>query len=194
MTGFALFISTTIGPPRSSMSEIALPKHFRQLLGQTLPADFRKEVIETLLTDKEAKPAAQEAFGTIAALRKMRPQTISTLGRPERMSLFVTSLGQPAMENAAMQALQVWFLRKGRPLMSQLLDAWKISHTDGELSDDAELPALSAEQIRSACTEALKTHPKAAVTAYLAYNHLAPSVEGWDESFGTVLAEQLSGN
>ena len=27
------------------MSEIALPKTFRQLLGQTLPADFRKEVV-----------------------------------------------------------------------------------------------------------------------------------------------------
>ena len=174
------------------MSEVTLPKHFRQLLGQTLPADFRKEVVETLFTDREAKPAAQEALGTIAALRKMRPQTLNTLGRPERANLFLTSLGQPAMETSAMQALQVWFLRKGRPLMSQLLDAWKISHADGELSDDAKLPSLSAEQVRSATVEALKTHPKAAVIAYLAYNHLTPSAEGWEESFGTVLQEQLS--
>ncbi len=176
------------------MPEIALPKTFRQLLGQTLPADFRKEVVETLLTDKEAKPAAQEALGTIAALRKMRPQTISVLGRPERMNLFLTSLGQPAMETAAMQALQVWFLRKGRPLMAQMLDSWKIAHDNGELADDAELPSLSADQVRDAATEAVKNHPKAAVTAYVAYNHLAPSAEGWQESFGTVLAEQLAGN
>ena len=176
------------------MSETALPKSFRQLLGQTLPADFRKEVVETLLTDKEAKPAAQEALGTIAALRKMRPQTISALGRPERMSLFLTSLGQPAMETAAMQALQVWVLRKGRPLMSQMLDAWKIAHDNGELADDAELPSLSAEQIRTAAAESVKSSPKAAVVAYVGYNHLAPSAEGWHESFGTVLAELLSEN
>jgi len=176
------------------MSEIATPKHFRQLLGQTLPADFRKEVVETLLTDKEAKPAAQEAMGTVAALRKMRPQTISTLGRPERINLFLTSLGQPAMENAAMQALQVWFLRNGRPLMSQMLDAWKISHENGELSDDAELPSLTADQVRAAAAEALKTQLKPAVIAYVAYNHLAPSAEGWEESFGTVLAELVAGN
>ncbi len=174
------------------MSETTLPKHFRQLLGQTLPSDFRKEVIETLLTDKEARSAAQEAMGTVAALRKMRPQTISTLGRPERANLFLTSLGQPAMETAAMQALQVWFLRKGRPLMSELLDAWKISHENGELSDDAELPTLSAEEIRIATQVAIKTHPPAAVIAYVAYNHLAPSAEGWEENFGTVLGEMLA--
>ncbi len=173
------------------MTENHLPKNFRQLLGHTLGPDFRKEVVETLLTDKEAKPAAHEALGTIASLRKMRPQTIGTLGRPERINLFLTSLGQPAMENAAMQALQVWFLRKGRPLMIELLDAWKISHTDGELSDDIELPALSADQVRTATLEALKTHSKSSVIAYLGYNHLAPSAESWEESFGTVLAELL---
>jgi len=176
------------------MSEIATPKHFRQLLGQTLPADFRKEVVETLLTDKEAKPAAQEAMSTLASVRKMRPQSISLLGRPERINLFLTSLGQPAMENAAMQALQVWFLRKGRPLMSQMLDAWAISHENGELAEDATLPSLTAEQVRSAATEALKNQLKPAVIAYVAYNHLAPSAEGWEEAFGTVLTELLTGN
>lgn len=173
------------------MSESLVPKHFRQLLAQTLPADFRKEVIETLLSDKEARSAAQEAMGTVAALRKMRPQTISTLGRPERANLFLTSLGQPAMETAAMQALQVWFLRKGRPLMSEMLDSWQISHENGELNDDAELPSLSVEQIRTATEAAVKAHPKAAVMAYVAYNHLAPSAEGWQDSFGTVLSEML---
>lgn len=176
------------------MSESKLPLHFRQLLGQTLPADFRAEVVETLLTDKEARSAAQEAMGTVAALRKMRPQTINTLGRPQRANLLLTSLAQPAMETAAMQALQVWFLRKGRPLMSQMLDAWKIAHENGELDDDAELPKLSAEQVRTAAQAAVATHPKAAVMAYIAYNHLAPSVEGWQESFGEVLQEMLAAN
>jgi len=174
------------------MSESKLPKNFRQLLSQTLPADFRDEVVGTLLTDKEARSAAQEAMGTVAALRKLRPQTINTLGRPQRANLFLTSLAQPAMETAAMQALQVWFLRKGRPLMSEMLDAWKISHENGELNDDAELPTLSAEQIRIASNAAVKIHPKSEVVAYIAYNHLAPSAEGWQESFGEVLEEMLA--
>ncbi len=174
------------------MSESLLPKNFRQLLSQTLPSAFRAEVVETLLTDKEARGAAQEAMGTVAALRKMRPQTIGTLGRPQRANLFLTSLGQPAMENAAMQALQVWFLRKGRSLMGDLLDAWKIAHENGELNDDIELPSLSAEQVRTAVQAAAKTHPKAALVAYVAYNHLAPSAEGWQESFGEVLGELLA--
>jgi hypothetical protein len=174
------------------MSESKLPKHFRQLLSQTLPAAFRGEVVETLLTDKEARSAAQEAMGTVAALRKMRPQTIGMLGRPQRANLFLTSLAQPAMETAAMQALQVWFLRKGRSLMSEMLDAWKISHENGELNDDVELPSLSAEQVRAAAQAAVESHSKAAVVAYVAYNHLAPSAEGWQESFGEVLEEMLA--
>jgi len=173
------------------MSEIELPRTYRTLL-IALPADFRRDVVETLLTDREAKPAAQEALRTVAALRKMRPQTLSQLGRPERIQIFLGALGQAAMETSAMQALQVWFLRKGRPIMAALLDAWKVSHTDGELADDVEFPALTSEQVSVAAREAVKTHPREAVAAYLGYNHIAPPTLEWDGAFEAAFREQLT--
>jgi hypothetical protein len=173
------------------MSETELPRTYRNLL-IALPADFRRDVVETLLTDREAKPAAQEALRTVAALRKMRPQTLSQLGRPERIQIFLGTLSQPSMETSAMQALQVWFLRKGRSLMAQLLDAWKVAHTDGELADDVEFPALTSEQVTLAAREAAKTHSREAVAAYLGYNHVAPPTSDWDGVFEAALREQLA--
>lgn len=172
------------------MSETDLPRTYRHLL-IALPEEFRRAVVETLLTDKEAKPAAQEALRTVAALRKMRPQTLSQLGRTERVQIFLGAVGQSAMETPAMQALQVWFLRKGRALMAQLLDAWKVSHTDGELADDVEFPTLTSEQVVLAAREAVKTHPREAVAAYLGYNFVAPPTDAWDGAFEAAFREQL---
>lgn len=173
------------------MSQTELPQNFRQLLARLSP-EFRKSVIEALLTDKEAKPAAQEALRTMAALRKMRPQTIALLGRPERIQLFLGALSQPSMETPAMQALQVWFLRQGRPLMALLLDAWKVPHTDGELEDDVNLPEITADDVSSAAKKALESHPKDAVAAYLGYNHIAPPATSWIGKFEAAFQDSLA--
>ncbi|HXP90258.1 MAG TPA: hypothetical protein VN931_04935 [Fibrobacteria bacterium] len=173
------------------MSQSELPRTFRQLLA-ALPADFRRTVLETLLTDKEARPAAQEALRIVAGLRKMRAQTLSQLGRTERVQIVLSALGQPALENSAMQALQVWFLRQGRPIMAQLLDSWKVSHTDGELSDDAVFPPLTSDQVVESSREAAKTHAREAVAAYLGYNHIAPPTPAWEGVFEAALREQLA--
>ena len=172
------------------MSEKELPRNFRQLLA-ALPADFRRAAIETLLTDKEAKGAAQELLSTVAALRKMRPQTLSQLKRPERVQLVLSTLGQPALETGAMQTLQVWFLRQGRPLMAALLDLWKVPHTDGELADDVELPALTSEQVLEAARTVAQSHPKEAIAAYLGYNHIAPPASSWEGVFEAGFREFL---
>lgn len=168
------------------------PLTFRQLLGQTVDAEFRRDVLETFLGDREAKPVAQEALRTVAALRKLRPQTIAQLGRAERLNLILGALTQPAFENSAMQALQVWFLRKGRPLMGQLLDAWGVSHTEGELEDDAVVPALTADQVRAAIAKLPAEHTASQINAYLGYSHLAPPEASWSEACGQVLQERLA--
>lgn len=170
----------------------ALPQNFRQLLA-ALPPAFRQAVVESLLSDKEAKSAAQEALQTLAALRKMRPQTIAQLSRADRTKLFLSSLGLAAIETSAMQCFQVWFLRHGRELMGQMLDAWKVPHTHGELADDAQLGELSVSEVESAAQEAIKTYPREAVAAYLGYNHLAPAAASWDGKFESALREQLTG-
>lgn len=170
----------------------ALPTTFRQILSQIVDADYRRDVFETFLSDREAKPASQEALRTVAALRKLRPQTLAQLGKAERLNLVVGALGQPAFEDAAMQALQVWFLRKGRPLMGQLLDSWGVKHKDGELEDDAEVPGLDADKVRSAIEALDAGHPASAIDAYLAYSHLAPPEATWSEACGIVLLERLS--
>lgn len=175
------------------MSQTAeLPVNFRQLLGQMVAPDFRREIVETFLADREARPAVQEALRTLAALRKLRPQTIAQFGKPERVQLFVGALSQPAFETAAMQALQVWFLRKGRALMGALLDAWGVPHKEGELDDDTIVPPLSADKVRSAITSVGSAHPAAHIDAYLAYSHLAPPEDSWSEACGVVLKERLS--
>jgi len=170
----------------------ALPTTFRQILSQVVDADFRRDILETFLSDREAKPVAQEALRTVAALRKLRPQTLSQLGKAERLNLVLGALTQPAFENAAMQALQVWFLRKGRALMGQLLDAWQVKHKDGELEDDAEIPGLDAAKVRAAVAGLGEAHAASAIDAYLAYSHLAPPEESWSEACGAVLLERLA--
>jgi hypothetical protein len=172
------------------MPQSELPRNFRQLLS-ALPAEFRKSVVETFLSDKEAKGAVQEALRAVATLRKMRPQSISQLGRPERVHLLLSSLGQPALETAAMQALQVWFLRQGRPLMAQLLDAWKVPHTDGELADDVQFPEITSAQILEAAQAAAATHPREAIAAYIGYNHIAPPTPSWEGVFEATFREFL---
>lgn len=174
------------------MSENELPRNFRQLLA-ALPTDFRRQVVEALLSDKEARGAAQDALGAVAALRKMRPQTLAQFKRAERVQLLLSALGQPALETAAMQSLQVWFLRQGRPLMAALLDAWKVPHTDGELADDVVLPDLTSDQVLEAAREAAKTYPREALAAYLGYNHVAPPSEGWNGKFEAAFREFLAG-
>lgn len=174
------------------MSQTAtLPTTFRQLLGQMTTPDFRKDVVETFLGDREARPVVQEALQTLAALRKLRPQTISQLGKPERVQMFIGALSQPAFETSAMQALQVWFLRKGRALMGALLDAWKVPHKDGELDDDTVVPALTAEQVRAALAAVGPSFPAEQIDAYLAYSLLAPPEESWSAACAAVLQERL---
>lgn len=174
------------------MSQTAtLPVNFRQLLGAMASPDFRKEIVETFLSDREARPAVQEALQTLAALRKLRPQTIAQLGKPERVQLFLGALSQPAFETSAMQALQVWFLRKGRLLMGALLDAWSVPHKDGELDDDTTVPSLTIEQVKSAVASLGTTYPAGHIDAYLAYSHLAPPEESWSDACGAVLKERL---
>lgn len=170
----------------------ALPTTFRQILSQVVDADFRRDVLETFLGDREARPASQEALRTVAALRKLRPQTLAQLGKAERLNLVTGALGQPAFEDAAMQALQVWFLRKGRALMGQLLDSWEVKHKDGELEDDAEVPGLDAAKVRAAITKLDASHAASAIDAYLAYSHLAPPEASWSEACGIVLQERLA--
>lgn len=169
----------------------ALPATFRQLLGQTLDADFRRDVVETFVVDREAKPVLQEALRTVAALRKLRPQTIAQFGKSERINLILGALSQPAFETSAMQALQVWFLRKGRPLMGALLDSWNVPHTDGELDDEAVVPAITADQVRVAIAALGTAHPAAHIDAYLGYSHLAPPEATWSDACGAVLQERL---
>lgn len=174
------------------MSQSAtLPVNFRQVLGQTISPEFRKEIVETFLGDREARPVVQEALQTLAALRKLRPQTIAQFGKPERVQMFLGALSQPAFETSAMQALQVWFLRKGRPLMGALLDAWNVPHKDGELDDDTVVPALTADQVRKAVASVAANFPAGQIDAYLAYSHLAPPEESWSEACGVVLQERL---
>lgn len=168
----------------------ALPQNFRQLLA-ALPQAFRQSVVESLLSDKEARSAAQEAMQTLAALRKMRPQTIAQLSRPDRTKLFLSSLGLAAMETPVMQSFQVWFLRNGRELMGAMLDAWKVPHTQGELADDAEIPAVETQAVEEAADLAAKTFPREAVAAYLGYNHLAPATSSWEGKFASAQGRYL---
>ncbi|MCB9495556.1 MAG: hypothetical protein H6686_01535 [Fibrobacteria bacterium] len=176
------------------MSQTAadLPITFRQILLATVDAEFRRDAIETFLADREARPVVQEALRTVAAMRKLRPQTISQFGRAEKVNLIAGSLSQPMFETSAMQILQVWFLRKGRPLMATLLDAWGVSHSNGELEEDAIVPPLQASQVREAVAALGPEHSPSAIDAYLAYSLLAPPEDSWSEACGVVLSERTA--
>jgi len=169
-----------------------LPKSFRALLGQTLDASFRKEIVETFFTDKDAAPLARETFQTVAALRKMRPQAFSQLPKTARMEIFSASLNNPMLENSAMQALQVWYLRSGKDVIAGFLDAWGVPHEDGELSDDVELKPLDPAAVTAAADALLAKHPAQHLIGYLAYSRLAPPEESWSAAMEPALVKLLS--
>lgn len=169
-----------------------LPKSFRALLGQTLDAAFRKEIVETFFTDKEAAPLAKETFQTVAAHRKMRPQAFSQLPKAARLDLFVAALSNPMLENSAMQALQVWYLRKGKEVIAGFLDAWGVAHEDGELADDVELKPLDPQAVVATADALLAKFPAQHLIGYLAYTRLAPPEESWSEAVEPALLKLLS--
>jgi hypothetical protein len=169
-----------------------LPKSFRALLGQTLAPSFRKEIVETFFSDKEAAPLARETFQTVAGLRKMRPQAFSQLPKAARMDIFVASLANPMIENSAMQALQVWYLRKGKEVIAGFLDAWGVPHVDGELADDVELKPLDPEAVAATAQALLAKHPAQHLIGYLAYTRLAPPEPSWSIAVEPALLQLLS--
>lgn len=169
-----------------------LPKSFRALLGQTLDASFRKEIVETFFTDKEASALAKETFQTVAAHRKMRPQAFSQLPKAARYDLFVAALSNPMLENSAMQALQVWYLRKGKDVIAGFLDAWGVPHEDGELADETELKALDPQAVLATAESLLAKFPAQHLIGYLAYTRLAPPEESWSEAMEPALIKLLA--
>ncbi|MEN9355181.1 MAG: hypothetical protein RL318_2506 [Fibrobacterota bacterium] len=169
-----------------------LPKTFRALLGQTLEASFRKEIVETFFTDKDAQALARETFQTVAAHRKMRPQAFSKLPKAARLELFVAALSNPMLENAAMQCLQVWYLRKGKEVIAGYLNAWGVPHEDGELADEAELQALDPALVLSTTETLLATYPAQHLIGYLAYTRLAPPEASWATAVEPALLKLLS--
>jgi hypothetical protein len=175
-----------------SVTTDSLPKTFRTLLAQTIAPAFRKEIAETFFSDKEAQPLAKETFHAVANLRKMRLQAFSQLPKTARIDLFLAALSSPMLENSAMQALQVWYLRKGKDVIAGFLDAWNVPHTDGEIADDAELQPLSAETVDAAVTAMRTKHPVQALIGYLAYTRLAPPEESWSAAVEPALIRLLS--
>lgn len=170
----------------------SLPKTFRALLGQTLDPVFRKEIAETFFGDKEAQALAKETFHAVANLRKMRPQAFSQLPKTARIDLFLTALSSPMLENSAMQALQVWYLRKGKDVVAGFLDAWSVPHTDGEIADDAELKQLSSDVVDAAVAALQAKHSNQILIGYLAYTRLAPPEETWSTAVEPALLRLLS--
>lgn len=175
-----------------SVTTDILPKTFRALLGQTLDSSFRKEIAETFFSDKEAQPLAKETFQAVAALRKMRPQAFSQLPKTARIELFLAGLSNPNLENSAMQAIQVWYLRKGKELIAGYLDTWGVAHEEGELADDADVKPLQSSDVESATSSLKEKFPIQAIIGYLGYTYLAPPEESWSTAVEPTLTQLLS--
>src|SRR5438876_11328843 len=101
-----------------------------------MPPALVSEILEYHFAhDKKLYRAALEA---VAQARKVRAVFLERQPRHERHATVAAALTRPGLELAADSLLRNWLLKKYTPLLTDFLDALKITHEKGAVEN---LPA-----------------------------------------------------
>jgi hypothetical protein len=133
-----------------------------QLFAAVSPA-LAAEILEyNFANDKKIYRAALDA---VAQMRKVRLVYLERQPRAERHPAVLSALTRPNLELAADSLLRSWLLKKYSSLLTDFLDALKITHEKGAVEN---LPAsVEDAALQSAVEGLLAKHPPQVVALYL---------------------------
>ena len=105
------------------------------------------------------------ALYSIAQARKVRPVFLERQPREDRHRTMTTALSRPDMNMIASNVLSGWLVKNKAALLSDFLDALKITHEKGVVEN---LPATVDDAVLHAAVEQLLAkHPAEIVALYL---------------------------
>jgi hypothetical protein len=128
-----------------------------------MPPALATEILEyTFANDKQLYHAALEA---VAQARKLRPVFLERQPRRDRDTTIAAVLTRPALELAADSLLRNYLLKKQTQVLTDFLDALKITHEKGTVEN---LPAsVEDAALQAALDGLLAKHPPEIVALYL---------------------------
>ena len=139
-----------------------------------MPRSVAEDILEFAHTTDKA--VYRTALDAVASARKLRSVFLERQPKAERYGTMIASLSRPAMEAAADALIRNWLLKKHSALLIDFMDALKIQHEKGVVS---ELPGTVDDALlRNAVESILTRHPADVVSVYLrAFNGM--NSENW---------------
>ena len=136
-----------------------------------MPPPLVTEILEyNFANDKKVYRVALEA---VAQMRKLRPVFLERQPRSERHATMAVALTRPTLELAADTLIRNWLLKKYTPMLTDFLDALKISHEKGAVEN---LPASVEDTALHSAVETLSG--RAAVIPRVCLVQLRAHAEG----------------
>jgi hypothetical protein len=137
-----------------------------ELFAAMSPA-LANEILE--FTHISEKPLYHTSLEAVANLRRVRPVYLERQPRAERHVSMAAALGRPALELAADGLIRNWLIKKHTAMLTDFLDALKITHDKGVVED---IPAsVEDTALRNAVDSLFAKHPGEAVAIYLQAFH-----------------------
>ncbi len=129
----------------------------------TMSVALANEILE--FTFANDKPLYRATVDAVARSRKVRSVFLERQPRAQRNAALISSLGRPPLGSAGDALIRNWLVKQQTALLTEFLDALKISHEKGVLQD---LPsAVDDAALQSALEGLLARHPHETVALYL---------------------------
>lgn len=134
-----------------------------------IPSKLAFEILEYAHT--EDKEVYRSALQAVAQARKVRVVFLERQPRVQRHAGMVTLLSRPALAAVSDTLLRAWLLKKHNAVLTDFLDALKITHEKGVVEN---LPATVDDAVlQGAVDTLLAKHPPQVASVYLhAFNHM----------------------
>jgi hypothetical protein len=133
-----------------------------QMFG-SLTSDLAAQIIED--TFQQQKDLYKTVLHAAAQSLKVRPVFLERQPRADRGKRIATALGHADMSVVAGNLIGAWLIKTQIPMLSEFLDALKITHDKGVVEN---LPkTMDDAQVTAAVENLLAKYPQEVVTLYL---------------------------
>jgi hypothetical protein len=139
-----------------------------EMFAEISPGLAARIVEELYASDKEV---FRVALAAVAQAKKVRPVFLERQPRADRFRTMAAALGRSDLQMISGNVLSSWLVKNQKALLTDFLDALKISHNDGVVEN---LPATVDDQaLRDAVEMLLAKNPPEVVGLYLrAFHHM----------------------
>jgi len=139
-----------------------------------MPSETAVEILEYSYAND--KPLYRKSLEAVAAARKVRRVFLEHQPRVERNVTLIATLSRPSLILISNSLLSAWLLKQHKAIITDFLDALKITHNEGMVED---LPSAPDDATLKTAVENLVTkYPPLVVAIYLhAFNDM--NAAGW---------------